>query len=258
MKGRRGNIQAIKFFDELGIKHPNDLPIEDIAYSQGAFIENNDLEGCEGRIVFDNDEAIVTIDKKINYEPKRRFIIAHELGHFRMHKNLNPCFIDNEHTLNEWYATGIHELEANCFSAELLMPEVIIRPLFKGRKFNLDIIYEVSEEFKTSITATLLRYRELGDYPMALILVKNGFVEWSQFTTDFPLTFIPKGSKVSPWTVAGDFFHNGNELEENPEKVAAIEWFPEDFNLNKFKNWEFYEQCFRASKESVLACLWTF
>lgn len=258
MKGRKGNIEAIKFLDELGIKHPTELPIEDIAFSQGAFVENSDLEGCEGRIVFSDDEAVITVDNKIDYEPKKRFVIGHELGHFRMHRNLNPGFIDNERTLNEWYATGVHELEANCFSSELLMPEKIIAPLFRGRKFNLNLIYDVLDEFSTSITATLLRYRDLGDYPMALILIKNGIVEWSQFTTDFPLTFIPKGSKVSPLTVVGDYFYKGNELEENPEKIPVVEWFPEDFNLKKYQNWEFYEQCFHASKDAVLACLWTF
>ena len=248
----------MKFLDELGIKHPTELSIEDIAFSQGAFVEENNLEGCEGRIVFDDDEAVITIDEKIHYEPKKRFVIAHEIGHFRMHRHLTPGFIDNERTLNEWYATGEHELEANCFSAELLMPEKLIRPLFKGAKFNLDLIYSVSDEFQTSVTATLLRYRDLGDYPMALILVKNGVVQWSQFTTDFPLTFLPKNSKVSALTVVGDYFVAGNELEEEPEKIPAVEWFPEDFDIEKYQNWEFYEQCFHVSKDSVLACLWTF
>lgn len=258
MTGKKGNIHAIQFFDELGIKHPTELPIDDIAFSQGAFVESNSLEGCDGRIVFDGDEAVITVDSKINYEPKKRFVIAHEIGHFRMHRNLHPGFIDNERTLNEWYATGTHELEANCFAAEFLMPEKIIAPLFKGKKFNLDLIYKISEDFSTSVTATLLRYKDLGDYPMALILVKDGKVAWSQFTTDFPLTFIPKGSEVSPLTVVGDHFHKGNELEENPEKIPAIEWFPEDFNIKRFQNWEFYEQCYHVSKNSVLACLWTF
>lgn len=258
MISRKGNIAAYNFLKDLGIKHPTDLPIEDIAFSQGAFVENQNLEGCEGRIVFDGDEAVITVDNNISYEAKRRFVIAHELGHFKMHRTLQPGFIDNEKTLNVWYAKGSHELEANSFAAELLMPESLVMPKFKGRKFTLDIAYEVSKEFNTSITSTLLRYKDLGDYPMALIMVKKGVVEWSQFTADFPLSFLPKGSKVSPNTVVGDYFSRGNELEENPEKIPALEWFPEDFDIEKYENWEFYEQGFHVAKDSVLVCLWTF
>jgi len=258
MTGRKGNIQAARFYHEMGLTHPTDLPIEDIAISQGAYVKMDELEGCEGRIVFDGDEAIITVDDKISYEPKKRFVIAHEIAHFRMHKNLNPAFIDNERTLNEWYAKGSHELEANSFAAEFLMPETLFSPIVKGEKFNMDLIYEVAEEFQCSVTATLLRYRDLGDYPIALILVKKGIVEWSQFTNDFPLQYIQKGAKVSPLTIAGDHFTNKNELETEPDLTKAVEWFPEDFDIERYKDWDFYEQCVHVSKDSVLACLWTF
>lgn len=258
MISRRGNIEAIKFLKELGLKHPTELSIEEIAISQGAFVEMTELEGCEGRIVFDEDEAIISVNSKITYPPKRRYVIGHEIGHFRMHKNLTPGYIDNEKSLSEWYAKGQHELEANTFASELLLPQNLVSPLFKGRRFNLELIYEVAEEFQTSVTSTLLRYRDLGDFPIALILVKNGSVEWTQFTNDFPLEYIPKGSRVSPHTVAGDYFFNHNELEEQPEQIPAIEWFPEDFNIEKYQSWNFYEQCHHVAPNTILACLWTY
>jgi len=257
MTGRKGNIQAIKFMKEAGLSHPLDLTIEEIALSQDAYIREVDLEGCEGRIVFDGNQAIISVSKKIDYDPKRRFVIAHEIGHFRMHKNLDHSFIDDENTLNEWYAKGVHELEANSFATELLMPESLFVSMIKGKKFSMDIIYKVADEFQTSITASLLRYKDLGEYPMALLLVKNGIVEWSQFTNDFPLKFIRKGFKASPYTIAGEYFTHKNKLADEPELTKAIEWFPEDFNIKYYKELDLLEQCIKVSKNSVLTCLWT-
>jgi len=78
-------------------------------------------------------------------------------------------------------------------------------------------------------------------------------VYWS-----FPLPLNRNGSDVSPLTIAGDHFYNGNELEDFPDKTNALEWFPEDIEIKKYKNWEFYEQCVHTTKYSALACLWTF
>lgn len=64
-------------------------------------------------------------------------------------------------------------------------------------------------------------------------------------------------SKLSAWTVAGDYYYKGVK-EEKPVKVDAIEWFPEDYNLlqgnEKQKLWE---QCFPSNSNSILTCLWT-
>lgn len=258
VNSRIGNIEAKKLLNELGISKANDLSIEDIALALGAFVVTDKLDGCDGRIIFHNNEAIITITDKVDYEPRRNFILCHEIGHFRLHSDLKPAFLDDEKSLSEWYAKGIDELQANSFASELLMPEELFKKLISGRRFNMQLVHEICDEFQTSQTASLMRYRILGEYPMALILVNNGYVEWKYFSDDFPIQYLESGTKVSPNTVVGDHFFNKNDLEESPEIVEAIEWFYNDYNIEQYKNWKFYEQGTYVAKNKVLVALWTY
>jgi hypothetical protein len=58
------------------------------------------------------------------YPPRRRFTLAHEVGHFCLHRSAHRHeFIDDKHSMsrNESYWNR-YESEANRFAAELLMP----------------------------------------------------------------------------------------------------------------------------------------
>lgn len=72
------------------------------------------------------DEYETTIVYNSNHSPERRnFTIAHELGHFLLHRNKQSQFVDRadnmlDNTINEF------EMQANAFAAELLLPESVI------------------------------------------------------------------------------------------------------------------------------------
>ena len=53
---------------------------------------------------------------------KWRFVIAHELGHFLRHPELDQFRLCTDADMGTWYRAG-PEQEANDFAAELLMPE---------------------------------------------------------------------------------------------------------------------------------------
>jgi hypothetical protein len=137
------------------------------------------------------------------------------------------------------------------------MPTELFSKIVKRKKLSLQLIEEAASYFGASKTATFLRYRDLGDFPVMIIFVENGLIKWKTSSNDFPFKWLPFGSKVPAWTVAGDYYYKGVK-EEKPVKIDAIEWFPEDYELlrgnEKQKLWE---QCFPATKESLLTCLWT-
>ncbi len=248
-------LKAKEFLTSIGYSQPGDFTIEEMVWSAGVFFKEEPLEGSEGRILMDNETAIITVNSNITYQPKKNFIMAHELGHYFLHRNLTQLFSDTEKTLSEWLKNEKQEQEANEFAKELLMPEIIFKPLCKG-KLTVKLIKELANKFHASITATLLRYKDLGDFPIAVIYVEKGIVKWAHFTNDFVLQYLPIGSKVRPGTVAYDFFFNNGELTGDGELVDAIDWFPEDFNIKRYLKWKFYEYCHNVSKEGLLICLW--
>lgn len=126
---------AVMLLKEVGWQEPSDMSIEDIAWSCGLIVRFKELEGSQGRILMSKDEAIISINKEITYQPKINYIIAHEIGHAKLHRHLS-LFSDNEKTLSEWYAQGPQEKEANVFATELLMPaDLFISKVKQGKLF---------------------------------------------------------------------------------------------------------------------------
>jgi len=256
--GHKQSLAAREFLKEIGWTKPGDLSLEDMLNYKGAHVRPTDLGSCEGRIVLHGQNAIVRINSNIAHEGKRNFVLAHELGHLLLHPNLMPVFSDTTKTLSDWYKNGPHEVEANAFATELLMPEDLFRNKVKKKKLNISLIEEVADHFKVSLTACFLRYARLGDFPLMVIFIDNGVIEWKQSSNDFPFKYLPLKNKVPVYSVAGDFFYNKIALSDIPEKVDVIEWFPEDHQAEKLNSWQVYEQSFRVSKTGVVACLWTF
>ncbi|ANE53137.1 ImmA/IrrE family metallo-endopeptidase [Flavisolibacter tropicus] len=242
--------------DQLGWTQPGDLTLDEIASALGAHLRYTKLEGSEGRILISGNSAIITVNENITNEGKKNFVLAHEIGHYVMHRNVQPLYSDTQQTLSDWFKNGPQELEANAFAAELLMPTGIFTQKVRKKKLSLDLIQEVAAYFQVSMTAAFLKYKELGDYPLMVIFIEDGIIKWKQSSKDFPLQYLPLRSKVPVWTVAGDFF-NGKGLEEKPELIDAIEWFPEDSRLRYNNNLKFYEQCFQVSDNGLISCLWT-
>lgn len=92
------------------------------------------------------------------HNPKRqRFTIAHELGHYYMHKEKNVDFEDTTFFRNT--DNFFIEYSANEFAANLLMPESSIREAIQSGIKN---IKELSTKFDVSIAAIKYRVVSLG------------------------------------------------------------------------------------------------
>lgn len=83
-----------------------------------------------GQIFFTDDKKpVVELNIAQNtYEPRRRFTLAHEIGHYCLHARRSELrFIDTKEKMSRsesyWDA---HESQANSFAAMLLMPKSLI------------------------------------------------------------------------------------------------------------------------------------
>lgn len=249
-------LAATELLNSLGCTGPGDMTMEEIAWAYGLTVTRKEMDGCEGRILMNEKEAIISINSEITYQPKINYVLAHEIGHACLHRGLVTLFADTEKTLTEWYTRGGHEMEANEFAAELLMPSALFSKAVKRRKLDLELIESTAQYFGASKTATFLRYRDLGDYPVMIIFIEDGVIKWKSHSSDFPFKWLEYGGKVPAFTVAGDRYYKGVE-EAKPAKVDAIEWFPEDYTLiNGDQKQKIWEQCFPATHNGILTCLW--
>lgn len=167
--------KAKELLKEFGIRDITSVSLEDIALANNAVIEETESINADGRTVFGSTCAIIRINKNIKHIGKKRFTIAHEIGHLILHRSVQPVFLDNESTL-EYFQKGHQETEANEFASELLMPEEQFRSECKGKKFSPDLLRHLAEKFQTSITSTAYRYFEHGSHPICLVYSYNNKV----------------------------------------------------------------------------------
>src|SRR3569832_622041 len=106
------------------------------------------------------NSGIITVNSSIDFAPKKRFILAHELGHFILHRHLKKGFNDDDETLNHYYQYNFNaeEVEANEFAAEFLMPQELYFNECKDYVFDHAVIEYLADRFQVSKTAAILKF----------------------------------------------------------------------------------------------------
>ena len=79
------------------------------------------LVGLNGFYQYHKRNHIIYLAEFLD-ESAARFVLAHEIGHMLMHRNLNTVFLDT-HTFNPH---DRFERQANTFAAELLLPDELL------------------------------------------------------------------------------------------------------------------------------------
>lgn len=143
-----------------------------------------DISGFEGCLVRNPDDpAEWGILFKEHATPERsRFTIAHELGHFILHRALQDRFeCDNGGVTSGQFDGRNIEREANEFASNLLMPlDLLRRFLGDQRKVTLHLLSEIARTFEVSFEALCLRFIEATDQRAILIHWDQGFLKYQR------------------------------------------------------------------------------
>lgn len=174
---------------------PFPLPLEELAHVAGIKqIAELQTEGFEGMLMTDAEKSSGVILVKANGNPqRRRFTVAHELGHYLLpwHRQTKySCTTESiKDAGDEARASRLMEMEqeANAFASELLMPTTIFRKLV--RQYGepaLEQVQALSAHFDTSIQATAHRFLRLSDYPIAFVFSHNDTITYWTRGPEFP------------------------------------------------------------------------
>ena len=211
-----------KIISNLHIEKPEHIIIEDIAAMRGAFIKEAPLLGADGRLATVGSKGIITVRSDIDIPGKKRFVIAHELGHFELHRGHTLNFDCTDNDFRRWYTGNPIEIEANYFAAELLMPEDIISKQIEGQDVSKNLIQSLAEEFSTSITATSIRFVTLRpDY--ALICSEDSKIKWFVIDNDHFPYYANTAGPVHPESMACEYYKGGT-LSDNLFQIEPYAW----------------------------------
>jgi len=221
----RGASAAKALRGALSLGHPTEVPIEDVAFARGALVRDVPLTGVQGRLTRIGSKAIIAVSSGITYRPRRRFVIAHELGHLELHEQQNQIELCEEGDVNEVYEVGT-EQEANSFATELLMPEDLWARKVDVRKPSLDVTAKLAADFEVSFTAATLRFARLTPERCCAVFSQDGTIRWSVAGPEFG-HWLSWGSKLDAYTLAYDYFEKGR-VSDTAETVSASAWLASD------------------------------
>lgn len=111
------------------------------------------------------------------------FTLAHEFGHYLMHRHTHPNGIRcGDQDVVRWDSEyGQLEHQANVFSAILLMPlDDFRRQVSERQKVDLADISGCADRYRVSLIAALLRWLEYTKCRAVLVVSRDGFILWSK------------------------------------------------------------------------------
>lgn len=153
-----------------------EVDVERIARSLGADVRGEELDDdMSGLLSINHGKPTIAFNKD-HSENRRRFTIAHELGHLVLHSedtDRGGVFIDRKvFHRNSQASQGIYrqEIEANRFAAELLMPKKMLLTAIEefGDDIDLsddDTISKLADIFGVSTQALTIRLASLDMAP---------------------------------------------------------------------------------------------
>jgi Zn-dependent peptidase ImmA (M78 family) len=151
--------KARELHKELNILQPEEIDIERIALFKDAQVRYEPLQGMDGCIVREGQAAIITVNSAITYTGQKRFVIAHELGHYFLHSDTRQVESVNQDQTNNWSEKQeVEEYEANIFAAELLMPTALLEPRVRKQVPSFELIESLQKDFNTTLTSTAVQF----------------------------------------------------------------------------------------------------
>ncbi len=162
------------------------VPVEDLAleYTQQKFrdapiakVQGEDLDGFDGMLAANKkrDKWMILYNSAVSSEGRKRFTIAHELGHYLLHRHQQEefaCGAGDIETSGEGKGSQHIEKEADDFATTLLMPLDDFRRQVDGETMSFDLLGHCADRYGVSLTAAAIRWLEIAA-PRRAVLVAS-------------------------------------------------------------------------------------
>lgn len=160
-----------------------------VAERIGLRIQEVDAEGFDGTLIraHQGRKGIIGVKRSIGENTRKRFTIAHEIGHFLLPGHgMVEGICENREVQNWGKGLNFAELEANDFAVELLLPDPFVRKSLSLKDPSFDSIRQVASDFETSLTCTTCRFVALTELPCVVIWSEGQRAKWYKRSSSFP------------------------------------------------------------------------
>jgi len=190
---------------------------------------------------------------------KGRFNFAHEVAHYLIDDHHQAIrFGSFEHkSYSGFIKSDNMEKEADWFASGLLMPTYLFEAVCPDPNFKS--IIRIANKFDVSLTSAVLRTIDLTPVRTALIITKDGYIDWYRASADMIYSGVYSakiGERPPLNSKTAEIVSNLDQYDSSPiegKRCLASDWF------KSFKNDPFlWEEVFPLSRFGQVLTLLTF
>ena len=193
--------------------------LAEIAEEIGIEVLYRPAESFDGALlrIRDAQRGYIVINSRIREESRRRFTLAHEIGHFVLPGQQEVSAPCKQQRIENWDADLYRpELEANRFAAEILMPRGIVAEFCQSSEPSLESIRSIAKLCGTSLTASAVRLITLTPHRAAVVWSQDQKILWSKLSEGF-VRWIRKG-EVRENSFASQYYRK----QSVPDQLAPV------------------------------------
>jgi Zn-dependent peptidase ImmA (M78 family) len=224
---------ADKVLRDLGI---NKLPIDPVAVAASKDITveaaPGTMTGFSGMLAQWDTSFGILYATHIESEGFRRFSIAHELGHYFMPEHMEQVLANGPHQSRAGFGSrDPYEQEADFFAAALLMPTRLLRPVMNRSGDGMAAVQATATTCVTSLTASAVRYAQVGRNAVAVVLSTEGVIDFCMFSEamkEAKVRWLKPGTPVPGGTVTEEFGRDKANIAQGRSASGEIglgDWF---------------------------------
>jgi hypothetical protein len=148
-------------------------------------VDKDDLDGFAGALMPSESGKNWGILYQAGQSPGRtRFTVAHECGHYFLHRQKYPAGIHSDEAGVDGRAKIQIEREANDFASSLLMPLDDFRKQISARdKPDFDALSRCRDRYDVSLAAAVLRWLRYTERRALIVVSVDGFIKWAWSST---------------------------------------------------------------------------
>jgi len=168
------------------------VPVAELAleYSRQCFpdspvtkVQGEAIEGFEGMLTANKARSkwLILYNSAVRSEGRKRFTIAHEFGHYLLHRHRQDRFACGDADIETGDRTERDiEAEADLFASTLLMPLDDFRRQVGGQLASFDLLGHCADRYGVSLTAAALRWTEIAEQRAVLVASRDDHMLWAK------------------------------------------------------------------------------
>mgnify|MGYP005756518663 CR=1 FL=1 len=143
-----------------------------------SIIDNCNLEK-DGYLICSDGLKLIFVSNKINNRHRKRFVIAHEIGHFLMHREQLYCCSEISVNQPQKVNTPIQEQQANEFASEILLPTNDFIGRLPAGHISFALICKMAYIYDVSVTMTAMKaVKNSNTEEEILLCYENNRLKW--------------------------------------------------------------------------------